>query len=88
MTITVKSQILESPFDRRVWKSFSQAQFTYNKVNTEGRFMSLSDNTLTSQLSHQFKTTCRTGKKIFLIHYCTYTQNVNYRFLKQHNRLW
>jgi hypothetical protein len=58
MTITVKSQILKSPFDRKVCKRFSQAQFIYNKVNTEGRFMSLSDNTLTSQLSHLFRTTC------------------------------
>jgi adenine-specific DNA-methyltransferase len=49
MTIKVKRQIIENPFDRKMWKSFSQTPFTCNKLNAEERFISLSDKTLSKQ---------------------------------------
>lgn len=49
MTITEIRQILESPYDRKVWKGFLQTQFTNNKLNAEDRVISLSDNTLSKQ---------------------------------------
>ena len=33
MTVTEIRQILESPYDRKVWKGFLQTQFTNNKLN-------------------------------------------------------
>ena len=49
MTITEIRQILESPYDRKVWKGFLQTQFTNNKLNVEDRLISLSDKTLSKQ---------------------------------------
>lgn len=49
MTVTEIRQILESPYDRKVWKSFLQTQFTNNKLNAEDRTISLSDKTLSKQ---------------------------------------
>ncbi|MCB0536477.1 MAG: Eco57I restriction-modification methylase domain-containing protein [Bacteroidetes bacterium] len=49
MTITEIRQILESPYDRKVWKGFLQTQFTNNKLNAEDRVISLSDKTLSKQ---------------------------------------
>ena len=49
MTITEIRQILESPYDRKVWKSFLQTQFTNNKLNAEDRSIQLSDKTLSKQ---------------------------------------
>jgi adenine-specific DNA-methyltransferase len=49
MTITEIRNILESPYDRKVWKGFLQTQFTNNKLNAEDRTISLSDNTLSKK---------------------------------------
>jgi adenine-specific DNA-methyltransferase len=49
MTVTEIRQILESPYDRKVWKSFIQTQFTNNKLNAEDRTIVLSDKTLSKQ---------------------------------------
>lgn len=49
MTVTEIRSILESPYDRKVWKSFLQAQFTNNKLNAEDRTILLSDKTLSKQ---------------------------------------
>ncbi len=49
MTITEIRSILESPYDRKVWKAFIQTQFTNNKLNVEDRAISLSDKTLSKQ---------------------------------------
>ncbi|MBV6454760.1 MAG: Eco57I restriction-modification methylase domain-containing protein [Bacteroidetes bacterium] len=49
MTITEIRHILESPYDRKVWKNFLQTQFTNNKLNAEDRVISLSDKTLSKQ---------------------------------------
>lgn len=49
MTITEIRQILESPYNRKVWKGFLQTQFTNNKLNAEDRVISLSDTTLSKQ---------------------------------------
>lgn len=49
MTITEIRQILESPYNRKVWKGFLQTQFTNNKLNAEDRVISLSDKTLSKQ---------------------------------------
>jgi adenine-specific DNA-methyltransferase len=49
MTVTEIRQILESPYDRKVWKGFLQTQFTNNKLNAEDRTISLSDKTLSKQ---------------------------------------
>lgn len=49
MTITEIRQILESPYDRKIWKSFLQTQFTNNKLNAEDRVISLSDKTFSKQ---------------------------------------
>jgi hypothetical protein len=46
MTVTEIRQILESPYDRKVWKGFLQTQFTNNKLNAEDRVISLSDKEL------------------------------------------
>lgn len=46
MTVSEIRQILESPYDRKVWKGFLQTQFTNNKLNAEDRTISLSDKTL------------------------------------------
>lgn len=49
MTVTEIRQILESPYDRKVWKGFIQTQFTNNKLNAEDRIIVLSDKTLSKQ---------------------------------------
>lgn len=49
MTVTEIRQILESPYDRKVWKSFIQTQFTNNKLNAEDRTILLSDKSLSKQ---------------------------------------
>ncbi len=49
MTVTEIRNILESPYDRKVWKTFIQTQFTNNKLNVEDRAISLSDKTLSKQ---------------------------------------
>lgn len=49
MTITEIRQILESPYNRKVWKGFLQTQFTNNKLNAEDRVISFSDKTLSKQ---------------------------------------
>ncbi|MCA6440379.1 MAG: N-6 DNA methylase [Chitinophagaceae bacterium] len=49
MIITEIRQILESPYNRKVWKGFLQTQFTNNKLNAEDRVISLSDKTLSKQ---------------------------------------
>ena len=49
MTITEIRNILESPYDRKVWKGFLQTQFTNNKLNAEDRAISLLDNTLSKK---------------------------------------
>ena len=49
MTVTEIRNILESPYDRKVWKKFIQTQFTNNKLNVEDRAISLSDKTLSKQ---------------------------------------
>lgn len=46
MTVTEIRHILESPYDRKVWKGFLQTQFTNNQLNAEDRTISLSDKTL------------------------------------------
>jgi adenine-specific DNA-methyltransferase len=45
MTVSEIRQILESPYDRKVWKGFLKTQFTNNKLNVEDRTISLSDKT-------------------------------------------
>lgn len=49
MTITEIRNILERPYDRKVWKSFLQTQFTNNKLNAEDRVINLSDKTISKQ---------------------------------------
>ena len=49
MTVSEIRQILESPYNRKVWKGFLQTQFTNNKLNAEDRVISLSDKTLSKQ---------------------------------------
>jgi adenine-specific DNA-methyltransferase len=49
MTVTEIRNILESPYDRKVWKGFLQTQFTNNKLNADDRTISLSDKTLSNQ---------------------------------------
>lgn len=49
MTVTEIRQILESPYDRSIWKNFLQTQFTNNKLNAEDRKISLSDNTISKE---------------------------------------
>jgi hypothetical protein len=49
MTITEIRNILESPYDRKVWKGFLKTQFTNNKLNAEDRTILLSDKTLSKQ---------------------------------------
>ena len=49
MTVTEIRQILESPYNRKVWKNFLQTQFTNNKLNAEDRRISLSDNTISKE---------------------------------------
>jgi adenine-specific DNA-methyltransferase len=49
MTITAIREILENPYDRKVWKGFLQAQFTNNKLNAEDRVILLSDKTINKQ---------------------------------------
>ncbi|MGV3632258.1 MAG: Eco57I restriction-modification methylase domain-containing protein [Bacteroidota bacterium] len=49
MTVTEIRQILESPYDRKIWKGFLQTQFTNNKLSVEDRTISLSDKTLSKQ---------------------------------------
>jgi len=46
MIVSEIRQILESPYDRKVWKSFLQTQFTNNKLNAEDRTILLSDKVL------------------------------------------
>lgn len=49
MTVTDIREILESPYDRKVWKNFLQEQFTNNKLNAEDRTIPLADKTLSKQ---------------------------------------
>lgn len=49
MTVTEIRNILESPYDRKVWKGFLKTQFTNNKLNAEDRIISLSDKILSKQ---------------------------------------
>ena len=49
MTIIEIRQILENPYNRKVWKGFLQAQFTNNKLNAEDRVILLSDKSLSKQ---------------------------------------
>lgn len=49
MTVTEIRTILESPYDRKVWKNFLQTQFTNNKLNAEDRTILLSDKTISKQ---------------------------------------
>ena len=49
MTVTEIRQILESPYDRSIWKNFLQTQFTNNKLNAEDRKISLSDNPISKE---------------------------------------
>lgn len=49
MTITEIRQILETPYERKVWKNFLQEQFTNHKLNAEDRTILLSDKTLSKQ---------------------------------------
>lgn len=49
MTITEIRNILESPYDRKVWKSFLQTQFTNNRLNAEDRVVLLSDKAISKQ---------------------------------------
>lgn len=49
MTVTEIRNILESPYNRKVWKGFLQTQFTNNKLNAEDRVIALSDKTLSKQ---------------------------------------
>ena len=49
MTITEIREILENPYNRKVWKGFLQAQFTNNKLNAEDRIILLSDKSLSKQ---------------------------------------
>ncbi len=49
MTVTEIRQILESPYNRKIWKGFIQTQFTNNKLNVEDRTILLSDKTLSKQ---------------------------------------
>ena len=37
MTVTEIRQILESPYDRSIWKNFLQTQFTNNKPKFRNR---------------------------------------------------
>lgn len=49
MTVTEIRNILESPYDRKVWKSFLQTQFTNNQLNAEDRPIVLSDKTISKK---------------------------------------
>ncbi|KAA9349570.1 Eco57I restriction-modification methylase domain-containing protein [Larkinella humicola] len=49
MTVSEIRNILENPYDRKVWKSFLKSQFTNNKLNVEDRVIALSDNTFSKQ---------------------------------------
>jgi len=49
MTVAEIRQILEGPYNRKVWKHFLQTQFTNNKLNAEDREIVLVDNTLSKQ---------------------------------------
>ncbi|MFP5437258.1 MAG: Eco57I restriction-modification methylase domain-containing protein [Bacteroidia bacterium] len=49
MTIAEIRQLLESPYNRKEWKSFLQTQFTNNKLNVEDRAIALSDKTISKQ---------------------------------------
>ncbi|PWK76569.1 TaqI restriction endonuclease [Mucilaginibacter oryzae] len=49
MTILEIRSILESPYDRKVWKNFLQTQFTNNKLNVEDRTIALSDKIISKQ---------------------------------------
>ncbi len=49
MTVTEIRQILEGPYERKVWKNFLKAQFTNHKLNAEDRVILLSDKTLSRQ---------------------------------------
>ncbi|MFT3979449.1 MAG: Eco57I restriction-modification methylase domain-containing protein [Ferruginibacter sp.] len=49
MTITEIKYILESPYDRKIWKNFLKTQFTNNKLNAEDRLIKLADNMLSKE---------------------------------------
>lgn len=46
MTVTEIRNILESPYDRKVWTSFIQTQFTNNKLYGKEQMLSLSDTSI------------------------------------------
>lgn len=62
MTVTEIRNILESPYERKVWKNFLQAQFTNHKLNAEDRVLLLSDKTLSKQCLRLAGS--KTGKKM------------------------
>lgn len=49
MTKAEIRKILESPYDRKVWKNFLQTQFTNNKLSAEDRVIALADKTITKK---------------------------------------
>lgn len=49
MTITEIRNILESPYDRKIWKTFIQTQFTNNKLYGNEQVLVLADKTLSKQ---------------------------------------
>ncbi len=49
MTIPEIRNILESPYNRKVWKTFIQTQFTNNKLYGNEQVLSLADKTLSKQ---------------------------------------
>lgn len=49
MTVTEIRNILESPYDRKVWKNFLKTQFTNNQLNAEDRPVVLSDKTISKK---------------------------------------
>ena len=49
MSVAEIREILETPYDRKIWKGFLKAQFTNNKLNAEDRIILLSDKTISKQ---------------------------------------
>ena len=49
MTVTEIRNILENPYNRKVWKGFLQTQFTNNKLNAEDRAILIADKILSKQ---------------------------------------
>ena len=49
MEIQEIRHILETPYDRAIWKQFLQTQFTNNQLNAEDRKILISDNKLSKE---------------------------------------